>query len=501
MTNSISSFNLAENLPQSHEPLSMSAFKRKLRLFDTFQKETQNIAEELFEIVPETLELEELVHLIFEQCDKDDIPLLIDAISIAHPSFTLSPLNKILKSIAEDKEHSINNKSLIALFEKHELEPDEEKLTACYDLAYRLNHPYIYRLSRSAVVSSDYHLNFLWVNLNPQDRVKDIAQNIFGNGLDLSENAECIKDPQKLRACEENEASLDEESLEEWEKIKKSFTYRISKWADDNPGTQINLWYDSALVTLKAQKKTFEMMAMISESRGVDLKLKDIRQLPNISGEIELSLHPGTQVYYRVDLLKALIADHMMSSDDSGKYCVFSDIDVQPMTPRQMFDQRTVDYLNSVGYVFNRVGFNGNFENSFFIFDRSNEFLKKVHHKAIIQKAAAHITSMRRYQVNATFRSEYILGAYFIFGLYTNFRRKMKEPYDDNATPRKVVKCPQSQFIFGGSFSKSNYRAEEFRFIGDSNIPYTLYGRNSGSYGEGQIEELIEWKPDPLPTE
>ena len=480
-------------LDDEAEILSLEEFRDMLKYFDIYD---ENL-EDLFEKAPKTLELTDIVNLIFEECSKEDITLLLDEILISYPSYSLSPHDKIRKAIVEDEGHILNNSSLIALFKQHSLEANEEKLNKCYNLAYRLNHPYIYRLFRKPILSSDYNLNFLWVNLNPQDRIEDTAQNIFGDGLDLSENAECIKDPKTLRTFEENEEALEKEILENWKKIKKSFGYQISRWADFNPGAQINLWYDSALVTQKAQQKTFEMMKSISVSRGVDLKLKDIRQLPNIGGEIGNSLHPGTQVYFRVDLLKALIADHMMVSEESPKYCVISDIDVQPMPPEQIFDQRTIDYLSSAGYVFNRAGWLDDFENSFFIFNTENKYLKKVHCKTIIKRTAANITSLRQFSIGTTLRPDNILNSQFVFKQYSNFRTRMKENGDEFKTPRKVVKCPKSQFNSGGNFSDSDYQAEEFRFIGDSNIPYTKNGRNYNN-DEGQIEELIKWKAQPL---
>src|SRR5262245_12888502 len=99
------------------------------------------------------------------------------------------------------------------------------------------------------------------------------------------------------------------------------------------------------------------MMRGISQSRGVNLRLRDIRSLTGCPREIVHSLHPGTPVYYRVDILKALIANHMMvSPEETAKYCVVVDIDVESMPAQQIFDQRTLDYLSSYGYVFNRVG-------------------------------------------------------------------------------------------------------------------------------------------------
>ena len=125
-------------------------------------------------------------------------------------------------------------------------------------------------------------------------------------------------------------------------------------------------------------------MEAISQSRKVNLQLRDIRRLSNIKGEIENSLHPGTHVYYRVDLLKALIADHMISSpEERAKYCVVSDVDVKSMPPQQLFDERTIGYLSSKGYVFNRVGMTGPFENSFFIFNREKDDLQKTHYDSI----------------------------------------------------------------------------------------------------------------------
>lgn len=487
---------------EANKILLLKPYKDKLESFFPNQKNPEQIAAELFQNIPESLELTELVDFIFKKCSRFSILSLLDALLIAQPSFTLSPCDKIRKAIIEDKQHSLTNSSLIAMFKEHKLDNNHEKMSDCYELAYRLNHPYIYPPSPTPVPSNDYSLNFLWVNLNPQDRVKDVAQNIFGDGLNLSENADCINNPKALRDLEEKEQSLENEELENWNKIKKSFTYRISRWADVNPGAQINLWYDSALVTEKAQQTTFEMMKTLSASRGVNLKLKDIRRLPNITGEIEHSLHPGTQVYYRVDMLKVLIADYMISSsEESAKYCVVSDIDVKPMTPRHMFDKRTVDYLSSNGYVFNRVGLLGHFENSFFIFNKEKKDLQEIHHKTMIKWTKAHIAELRNYAKDASFKPDYILDSQFIYKQYFKFRTKMGEGEFGNELedPRKVVECPPSQFNSGGHFSKSDYQAETFRFIGNSNIPYTRHGRNFNDSGsEGQIEALKNWTAEPL---
>lgn len=478
----------------------LDKFKNDLAyIYFSSDADTQKIIKKLLKITPKNIELQQVVDLIFEQAATDYISPLIDAILLTHPEFTLSPLNQIRRAITEDEEYQLTTSSLNTMFSEYELTTDEEKIAACYNLAYRMNHPGIYLSSPISVPSSDYTLNFIWINLNPQDRVQNFAENIFGNGLNLGENADCIKDPYELRRLEKDEQSSEEDVLKKWHDTKKSFTYRISQWADINPNAQINLWYDSALVTAKAQQKTFEMMRAISESRRVNLQLKDIRRLPNIEGEIEHSLHPGTPLYYRVDILKALIADHMIGSPEEGsKYCIVSDIDVEPMTPDQLFDQRTLGYLSSNGYVFNKEGLN-NFENSFFIFNKEKADLKENHRNSLIDHTAAIITMLRRYSFDIVLKDEFVLNSHFVFRQYHNFRKQMNESFDYSLQPRKIVKCPKSQFNFGGNFCKFDYQQESFRFLGDKKIPYTTNGRACNRYdSEGYIKELANWIANPL---
>jgi hypothetical protein len=173
------------------------------------------------------------------------------------------------------------------------------------------------------------------------------------------------------------------------------------------------------------------------------------------------------------------------------------------MAPQQMFDQRTITYLSSIGYVFNRVSFLGNFENSFFIFNKESTTLKKNHYKNIIESTNYSIDDLRLYEKDAKIRPACLLDSQFVFKKYRLFRFDMNEPcsWDDSyalKVPRKVVKCPESQFNAGGKFSDFDHQTETFRFIGDDKVPYTKNGRNFGCSNEQQIPELIEWKADPL---
>ena len=413
------------------------------------------------------------------------------------PTSMLSPYDQIRKAIAKDAQ--LNNSLLIRRLRDFGLDGDEDKVLGCYNFAYCIGNPRLYQVAEIQVLPSEYNLNFLWVNLNPQNREEDIAENIFKDGLDLCENEDCIKNPQQLRLLEQEDFLLEEEK---WEMVKTSFTYKISKWADVNPHGKINLWYDSALVTQKAQQKTFDMMRGISQSRGVDLKLRDIRHLPSVTGEIENILHPGVPLYYRVDLIKVLIADYMMSSQESPKYCVVSDIDVEPMTSEHLFDERTLNHLYSKGYVFLQSDHFAALENGFFIFNKEKQDLQKIHHQTMIQSIVEHIQLQRKWKpgmdsVGLAQHSE------SIFEQYLAFLSAAQEPNDSRGTllqyPRKVASCPLSQFVDRDRFALSDHKGETFRFIGDENIPYTKNGRNFPSTEEKPIEDLRRWKPEPLP--
>jgi len=383
---------------------------------------------------------------------------------------------------------------------EYQLDVNEKILEELYDFAYLINQPHIYPLAKNPVSTDEYNLNFFWVNLNPQNRIQNTAKNIFNDGSDPFENAEELKNPNVLSELEKMKESLEGEALINWQNIKNTFTYKLSKWADANPGAQMNLWYDSALVTQQAQKQTFEMISEIAQSRKVDLRLRDIRILPNIEGEIQLSLHPATPIYYRVDLLKALITDYMMSSpEEKSKYCVISDIDVEPMPQQQLFDQRTLNYLSSYGYVFHRYGFSA--ENDFLIFNKDKEDIQKIHHETVIQYIEYLINEQRNYEPNG---SEYELGAQCVYNRYRPFREGMHEPCsfvcrDVLVLPRKIVKSPQSRFHHNGKAPLSSQINERFRFIGERNTPYTLNGRNPRFDGEwSQLPKLVDWKVEPL---
>jgi len=97
-------------------------------------------------------------------------------------------------------------------------------------------------------VPDDYSLNFLWVHLNPQDRIKGTATSIFVTGLNTYESAGYIKDPKLLGGLGGSAELADQEAIGKLKNSSGTFAYRTAKWADVHPAAHINIWYDSALV-------------------------------------------------------------------------------------------------------------------------------------------------------------------------------------------------------------------------------------------------------------
>jgi len=223
----------------------------------------------------------------------------------------------------------------------------------------------------------------------------------------------------------------------------------------------------------------------ISHANGVNLQLRDIRLLTNIPEEIRHALHPGTPVYFRVDLLKALIADYMITSpEEEAECCVVTDGDVMPMNAEHLFDQRTRGYLKETGHVFQRMN-DVAIENSFFIFNRKHPDLAVVHKRMIIG------------EVRAAIRTGATMDSQFVYKKYWDFTVRMDQLF---IRSRKSVLSPTSQFKNGDFPPSSDHRSETFCFILTSKIPRTLNGRNYHNNKEGAspIPALVNWKEEPL---
>jgi len=418
----------------------------------------------------------EIVNHILLNSNQNDVGRLLEIVRYKFPDYELSPFQQVLLDIFNDTENC--SLSYAAICEKLHNRGcfSQENLDVCIDRAFILKNHNIVIPSNGEVNVHDYVLNFLWINLDCQDREKNVAQSVFGLGINKEHETE--------------------------------FLGKVEVWANDHPGAKINLWIDTALVTENAVKQTFLRLREMSSSSGVDLSLCDIRSLGKVRENMNRYFHPSIPVYFRVDLAKVLIADELMLHPDTFKYVVVSDIDIGSQPTQILFDTRTIGFLKEYGYVFNGCGVS-DFENSFFIFETGREDLRLAHQHSLIDILEIKMRRVESHSLEAYFHNEYIFDSQFVYNGYREFRRPIEESalgMNRFSTPRKLIKTPLSQFDFGGVFrdNKRDHKNEIFRFWG-SDVPYVKRGRamcdTNSPYQYVRLSKYERWKPEPISLE
>lgn len=463
----------------------------KLKLVNSWNVERD--APEVLSLLPEDMDSEEFAELVFEHVNLESSGLL-EEIKKLRPEFVLSPFNQIRKAILDDEDnHNITNDSLNEMIQSLGVEMNEQRWDICYKLAFRVANPNIFQLALIPVRTDEFTLHFVWVNRDPQDRIKDVALNIFGVGEDERENAVCAN-PALLE--ERNEEKLEGEELEICKSFKDTYSYKLIRWAERHPNARMFLWSDFAILTHRAVQNTIQMMKEISASKKVDLKLMNVRSLIGVKGEIENALHPKVPVFNRVDLVKELIPDHMMSvPNEKAKYTVVLDFDIEPMPAHQLFDQRTVDNLSTYGYVFHKNQ-HAETENSLSIYNRERIGIQEAHYKIFILAFEKEIRSRRKNPI----QREYLDSQFFYRRYYKFAGRNSLDlqdlPHEDfHYPPRKIAKSPCSQFKHA-QFPETDHRSETFYFAGNDTTPTVENGRAINCTEE--VRALLDnWKLEP----
>jgi len=338
--------------------------------------------------------------------------------------------------------------------------------------------------------------NFLWVNLDPQ---KNSAQNIFGKGLNPLEDSKYLWNEKEYQEAQQayllETIKLIHERKEDFESndpqaVEDSFLFKVKKWMRAIPDGTFNLWYDSALVTEKARKNTFETIQKISNSTGVKLHLRDIHTL-NISEkyeELRKTLHPKSPVFWRVDLLKELILHHQLK-DPTFNVSAVVDVDITPLTQEELFDKSTMKNLREKGGAFITPN-NESIENSFYMVNH--------HHPKIMESHAKWVFDNILQKLENPFFGSYLhdhlqvqLNSEGVYKLYTEWVRR-------NGKPLKLMDTPLSQFNSGGSWknNKADHRNETF-FLTNGQVE-TEGGRaisGSGIFSS----EFADFEYKPLP--
>lgn len=226
------------------------------------------------------------------------------------------------------------------------------QLRILYDSAFVYNNPFIHEPSDPPITSDQYSINLMWINKN---RMHEDQEFLFGNGSSLKQR------------------ELDFHSR---------FVKPVSKWARANPGSLINIWVDSEVATPQAIERSRIALesALEGASHGI-IQFRDVRSMDVVCAN-PLAFSEKIPVYFRVDLLRAIAADYTLQNKET-KFFVYGDIDMNPLSAKEIFDKRTVNFLNDFGFIMAKGGHLG-FENGFQILNGNNSQFMESHRKVII---------------------------------------------------------------------------------------------------------------------
>jgi hypothetical protein len=182
-------------------------------------------------------------------------------------------------------------------------------------------------------------------------------------------------------------------------------------WAEKNPEATVFVWYDSKFVN-NAEAVIQNIKNEITNKKII---FRDINDLDLVKENIAVFSN-DLALYFRVDLLREIIAYEKLKTDEMSCF-IYSDIDMDPITKDQLFDDETVYLLNKYGIIMPRGGIEFVYENGFQMAVKdtfalkaikdilidvniaiANSFLKKMEHKELLgQRVYSTFPIMFRY--------------------------------------------------------------------------------------------------------
>lgn len=272
------------------------------------------------------------------------------------------------------------------------------------DFAYGNNNPVLFKTAETTIAPGHYSLNFLWLSSTP-----------------VSE-----KDP--LTGSDE-------------ERFQKNILKPMSDWQSKQPDAYINFWYDGNLVKAGSLNLT---MARLQQS-GINLtrlRFRNVRDIAAVKSNQELFAE-NISLYFRVDLAKAVIIDHVLRID-KVPYVATIDTDVVAITLKQLFDQRTLDALNTHGYIFG-TAFTLE-ENSFImLYNNPTIDIVKYHRDDVVNSSLA--IAKEKIRENNAIAPQTVYHRYAYFRAAVN---KERGPWNKKLGIGKNMIFPPSQFGGGG---------------------------------------------------
>lgn len=291
--------------------------------------------------------------------------------------------------------------------------------------SYYAGNPVLFINSKKIIKDSDYSLNFLWIN----DKKLENEKHLLG----------------------QNEILLKQHVLDP-----------IMDWRYKQPNAYINFWYDGNMVSEEALENTKQILnTKVSLER---IKFRNIRDIPLVQQNSRL-YGENNPVYFRVDLSKAIIADYLMNTENIT-YSVNIDADIVAITKEHLFDKKTIDELEDLGYAFGSAGTRGIFtsqENSFImLYNDKNLETSKSHTNLVVSLSIEKAHQYLDQNVGEKLPSE------LVYYKYESFRDEMRYKY---YMRNKILYKPKynmlgKAMIFPKSiFGSSGYSIEQIKIL------------------------------------
>ncbi|MBD3231604.1 hypothetical protein GF322_02985 [Candidatus Dependentiae bacterium] len=146
----------------------------------------------------------------------------------------------------------------------------------------------------------------------------------------------------------------------------KNFLQNILEWAKLNPKSVINIWFDQNSISSNAKLNTLkEIQDYTNQDKKIaSVNLRDIRTLSIIKKNPEI-FSSEIPIYFRVDILRAIIAIHILNNNESN-YFIYADLDTTPISHDEIFNLETRNHLEKysivMAYADNIEGFENGFQ-------------------------------------------------------------------------------------------------------------------------------------------
>src|SRR5262249_17864865 len=151
-----------------------------------------------------------------------------------------------------------------------------------YEIAFINDNPYIHEAPEQPVTGDQYSINLMWIN---KEKMTVDQQFLFDDGT-----------------TDEKKAF----------NFTTKFVEPVSKWALANPDSVINIWVDSVMATEKAIERSRQALqsALAGKVHG-KIQFRDVRSLDVVETNTE-AFTQYMPIYFRVDVLRAVVADHVL---------------------------------------------------------------------------------------------------------------------------------------------------------------------------------------------